>query len=313
VLVSLMADSDDEGGAAQQRAGNIEGALTAKGDGQILQQRMAAERLRKQDEMARAALRKADAAAERADRVADPTYTRALGRAGSRADAFSQPAARPAHTKKAGEGKEWVYIDANKKHQGPFTLSQMQQWYAAGYLPDSTEVKHQDDAEWTTVGQQSRIYVAASVGTSQPVRRHTQAQRPQPYQPYQHQQQQQQQQQAFQSCTHTAFTPGCPCCMAYAQPQQQQAAGYGGHSQPAMQAGNAAAVAREVASGAAGAGGPGTGANAPGVAGGGVKKKKKEKKKLGNAVSTRAMPSFKAARSTTDLWKAPSGAGINLF
>ena len=63
-------------------------------------------------------LRKADAAAERADRVADPTYTRALGRAGSRADAFSQPAARPAHTKKAGEGKEWVYIDANKKHQG---------------------------------------------------------------------------------------------------------------------------------------------------------------------------------------------------
>ena len=48
MLVSLMADSDDEGGAAQQRAGNIEGALTAKGDGQILQQRMAAERLRKQ-------------------------------------------------------------------------------------------------------------------------------------------------------------------------------------------------------------------------------------------------------------------------
>ena len=63
MLVSLMADSDDEGGAAQQRAGNIEGALTAKGDGQILQQRMAAERLRKQDEMARAAAVTAAAAA----------------------------------------------------------------------------------------------------------------------------------------------------------------------------------------------------------------------------------------------------------
>jgi hypothetical protein len=63
VRVSLMADSDDEGGAAQQRAGNIEGALTAKGDGQILQQRMAAERLRKQDEMARAAAVTAAAAA----------------------------------------------------------------------------------------------------------------------------------------------------------------------------------------------------------------------------------------------------------
>ena len=63
MLVSLMADSDDEGGAAQQRAGNIEGALTAKGDGQILQQRVAAERLRKQDEMARAAAVTAAAAA----------------------------------------------------------------------------------------------------------------------------------------------------------------------------------------------------------------------------------------------------------
>eukprot|EP01046_Picozoa_sp_COSAG06_P086307 COSAG06_NODE_32920_length_498_cov_0.691729_1_plen_58_part_01 len=55
MLASLVAGSDDEGVAAQKRAGNIEGALTAKGDGQILQQRMAAERLRKQDEMARAA------------------------------------------------------------------------------------------------------------------------------------------------------------------------------------------------------------------------------------------------------------------
>ena len=35
-----------EGDGAPSRPGNIEGALTAKGDGQILQQRMAAERAR---------------------------------------------------------------------------------------------------------------------------------------------------------------------------------------------------------------------------------------------------------------------------
>ena len=43
------------------------------------------------------------------------------------------------------------------------------------------------------------------------------------------------------------------------------------------------------------------------------KKKKKKKEKLGNAVSTRAMPAFKPARSTKDLWTPPSDAGISLF
>jgi hypothetical protein len=294
-----------EGDGAPSRPGNIEGALTAKGDGQILQQRMAAERARKQDEMARAELRKAEAAAEKQARTSDPVYTRALGRAGSRADAFSQP---ETHTvpkvRKPAEAKEWVYIDAQKVQQGPFTLTQMQQWYAAGYLPDSTEVKHNDDVDFTTVGQQSRIYVAASVGTSHPTK---------PVQPrQQYRPQQQQVAGAFQSCTHSAFTPGCPCCMAYAQPQQHAAHG-GYYQHPAIPAAHAASVAREVAS-AAGGGGPGSGANALGVAGGVDKKKKKKKKeKLGNAVSTRAMPAFKAARTTKDLWSAPSEAGINLF
>ena len=100
--------------------------------------------------------------------------------------------------------------------------------------------------------------------------------------------------------------------MAYAQPQQHAAHG-GYYQHPAIPAAHAASVAREVAS-AAGGGGPGSGANALGVAGGVDKKKKKKKKeKLGNAVSTRAMPAFKAARTTKDLWSAPSEAGINLF
>lgn len=304
-----MAESFSEGDGAPSRPGNIEGALTAKGDGQILQQRMAAERARKQDEMARAELRKAEAEAEKQARTSDPVYTRALGRAGSRADAFSQPETQPApKMRKPGEAKDWVYIDAQKVQQGPFTLTQMQQWYAAGYLPDSTEVKHNDDVEFTTIGQQSRIYVAASVGTSQPTKP-VQRQQYRPHDQLQHQHQQAAG--AFQSCTHSAFTPGCPCCMAYAQPQQ--CAAYGAYQQqPAMPAGHAASVAREVASAAAG--GPGSGANALGVAGGVDKKKKRKKKeKLGNAVSTRAMPAFKAARSTKDLWSAPGEAGINLF
>lgn len=298
--------ADPDGAAPPSRPGNVEGALAAKGDGQILQQRMAAERQRKQEEMARASLRKAEAAADRATRTSDPTYTRALGRAGSRADAFLQPDTRGgAPMKKAAEGKEWVYIDAQEVQQGPFTLTQMQQWYAAGYLPDSTKVKHNEDVDFTTIGQQSRIYVAASVGTSQPT---------QPVQRQQYRPQYQQHQQPsgpLQSCTHSAFTPGCPCCMAYAQPQQCGA--YGAyHQQQAMPSGHAASVAREVASAAAG--GPGSGANALGVTGGVDKKKKKKKKeKLGNAVSTRAMPAFKPARSTKDLWTAPSEAGINLF
>jgi hypothetical protein len=48
--------SDEEGGGGgggasepNQRAGNIEGALTAKGDGQILKGRMEAERVRKRE------------------------------------------------------------------------------------------------------------------------------------------------------------------------------------------------------------------------------------------------------------------------
>ena len=99
--------------------------------------------------------------------------------------------------------------------------------------------------------------------------------------------------------------------MAYAV-QPQQAAGYGAYQQrPGMPAALAASVAREVASGAGGI--SGTGANAPGVAAGKVDKKKKKKKKIGNAVSTRAMPAFKPARSTKDMWTPPSDAGINLF
>ena len=293
-----MADDADP---APSRPGNIEGALSAKGDGQILQQRMAAERQRKQDEMARAELRKAEAAAERTAQTSDPVYTRALGRAGSRADAFAQPETREAPKTKKAEAKEWVYIDANKVRQGPFTLTQMQQWYTAGYLPDSTKVKHTDDLDFTTIGQQSRIYVAASVGMSQPTRpTQRQQYRPQP------QQQQHPAVAAFQSCTHTAFTPGCPCCMAYAP-------AHGAYQQAPTPAAQAALVAREVA--LAAAGGPGSHANAPGIAAGGVdkNKKKKKKEKLGNAVSTRAMPTFKPAWSTKDLWTAPSQAGINLF
>ena len=42
---------------------------------------------------------------------------------------------------------EWYYTDPQKQQQGPFTLSQMRQWYAQGFLPDDTEAKHVDDAE----------------------------------------------------------------------------------------------------------------------------------------------------------------------
>ena len=249
-----------------ERAGNIEGALAAKGDGQILQQRMEGERLRKQAEMARAEERKAAEAAERDARSSDVTYTRALGRAGSRADAFDAPAPRkPAAVE---EPKEWWYIDASKAQQGPFTLAQMRQWYAAGYLPDSTQAKHADDAEFSTIGQQSRIYVGApgaGQAAAQPAQRH----------------------------------PG-PGWNA-ASPQQQQRHGYGQSAagvQAAQQA-HAASVAQDLARAAQ------QSAKAGGL--GGVTKKKKGKKKLGNAVGTRATPGFAAKRTTKDLWK-PGGA-----
>ena len=252
-----------------ERVGNIEGALAAKGDGQILQQRMEGERLRKQAEMARAEERKAAEAAGRDARSSDVTYTRALGRAGSRADAFDAPAPRrPAAA--VEEPKEWWYIDASKAQQGPFTLAQMRQWYAAGYLPDSTQAKHADDAEFSTIGQQSRIYVGApgaGQAPAQPAQRH----------------------------------PGPGWNAASPQQQQQQQHGYGQSAagvQAAQQA-HAASVAQDLARAAQ------QSAKAGGL--GGVTKKKKGKKKLGNAVGTRATPGFAAKRTTKDLWK-PGGA-----
>ena len=104
---------------------------------------------------AAAAQRKAreeDAATSGVDNVA---FTRVLGGSGSVARAAPAP-------KAVVELAEWYYTDPQKQQQGPFTLSQMQQWYAQGFLPDDTEAKHVDDAEWATIGQHSRIYSAAS-------------------------------------------------------------------------------------------------------------------------------------------------------
>jgi hypothetical protein len=100
---------------------------------------------------------------QRAEMASDVKFTRVLGGSGSSSGGASSAvrSQRPRGAAAAAEAAEWSYRDAQGAQQGPFTLSQMQQWYAGGYLPDSTQVRHVDDADFVSIGQQSRIYTAA--------------------------------------------------------------------------------------------------------------------------------------------------------
>ena len=125
------------------------------GAGQILMAAKATERARTQTLQAQAAERKRQRH-EVAEETKSSVSARVLGQSGSvRGDSRSPDAP----TRK--EVADWFYIDAAKQQQGPFLLTQMRQWYAGGFLPDSTLAKHADDVKFTAVGNQSRIYCAA--------------------------------------------------------------------------------------------------------------------------------------------------------
>lgn len=76
------------------------------------------------------------------------------------ADAAPEPAVAGAEGEEEDEDEEdetapvWTYRDKQGQHQGPFSTAQMLAWVEAGYMPEDTPVRHQDDPadEWSTIG-----------------------------------------------------------------------------------------------------------------------------------------------------------------
>lgn len=58
----------------------------------------------------------------------------------------------------------WYYQDAAGQQQGPFPLSDMQQWHAQGFFPLTTLVRRLSDSDtaWTAIGEHTDIVAAAA-------------------------------------------------------------------------------------------------------------------------------------------------------
>lgn len=55
--------------------------------------------------------------------------------------------------KDSGSGQKWFYRDPHMKVQGPFTGTEMTEWYHHGYFDENLSVRREIDERFTTLGE----------------------------------------------------------------------------------------------------------------------------------------------------------------
>ena len=55
------------------------------------------------------------------------------------------------------QDEQWLYLDSVQQHQGPFSTAAMADWWRAGYLPASTQVKRVGEQQWSTIAERGHL------------------------------------------------------------------------------------------------------------------------------------------------------------